>query len=80
MQEVLEQIHDAYVPKQYENDEITACSTLAVPGDQGTVERGVNVLRQLRNGFDKKECLDGIRMEAGDFHAGMKFLQVKDCP
>lgn len=73
---MLEHIHGAYIPKQFDDSLVSACSNLAVVGYQGSVERGVNVLLQLRNGFDKSESLDGERMEIGDFHAGMKFLQV----
>ena len=71
MEEILKEIHSKYVPC---ND--GKCSSLAIVGDQGTVERGVNVLLQLSNGFDEVERLDGLHLEAGDFHAGMKFLQV----
>lgn len=71
MEEIMREIHSKYVPC---ND--GKCSSLAIVGDQGTVERGVNVLLQLSNGFDEIERLDGLHLEAGDFHAGMKFLQV----
>lgn len=44
--------------------------------DQLSVERGVNCLKQLKNGFTPEERLDGIHFEIADFHAQMKFLQV----
>eukprot|EP00794_Sanderia_malayensis_P013233 gene13233-14591_t len=51
------------------------CSNLGVARDQGSVERGVNVLLELRNGFTPGERLDGLHLEIADFHTGMKFLQ-----
>ena len=44
--------------------------------DQLSVERGVNCLKQVKNGFTPEERLDGIHIEIADFHAQMKFLQV----
>ena len=45
-------------------------------GDQLSVERAVNCLLQVSNGYTPEERLEGIHFEAGDFHVGMKFLQV----
>ena len=45
-------------------------------GDQLSVERAVNCCLQVSNGFTPKERLEGLHFEAGDFHAGIKFLQV----
>ena len=45
-------------------------------GDQLSVERAVNCLLQVSNGYTPEERLEGMHFEAGDFHAGMKFLQV----
>ncbi|XP_065055033.1 uncharacterized protein LOC135683648 [Rhopilema esculentum] len=70
MEEIMKEIHSKYVPCNNGK-----CSSLAIVGDQGTVERGVNVLLQLSNGFDEVEWLDGLHLKVGDFHAGMKFLQ-----
>ena len=45
-------------------------------GDQLSVERGVNCILQVSNGFTPEEGLEGLHFECGDFHGGMKFLQV----
>ena len=45
-------------------------------GDQLSVEKGVNCMLQICNGFTPEEWLDGLHFEVGDFHGGMKFLQV----
>lgn len=77
MQKVLEEIHGKYVPHTDGSDNEVRYSKIGVVGDQGSVERGVNVLLQLRNGFTPGERLEGIHMEIADFHTGMKFLQVR---
>eukprot|EP00794_Sanderia_malayensis_P000968 gene968-282_t len=74
MQEVLIGLHDSCVPCSTLSSE-TCYSHIGIVGDQGSVERGVNVWLQLSDGFDSKERLGGIHMEIADFHAGMKFLQ-----
>ncbi len=76
MQEVLEHVHTSYTPSSENVDAETIHSNLAIVGDQGSIERGVNVLLQLRNGLDPSERLDALHMELADFHTGMKFLQV----
>ena len=41
-----------------------------------SVERAVNCLLQVSNGYTPKERLEGLHFEAGNFHAGIKFMQV----
>lgn len=77
MQEVLEKIHETYLPYTEDDGGIHQFSKLGVVGDQGSVERGVNALLQMQNGFTPKEQLDGLHLEIADFHGGMKFLQVQ---
>ncbi len=48
----------------------------AVVGDQLTVERGVNGLFEVANGFTAEERHEGLHFEIADFHGGMKFLEV----
>eukprot|EP00794_Sanderia_malayensis_P009643 gene9643-10630_t len=45
-------------------------------GDQLSVERAVNCLLQVSNGYMPEDRLEGMHFEAGDFHAGIKFMQV----
>lgn len=45
-------------------------------GDQLTVERGINSLMEVSNGFTPEEQSEGIHFEIADFHGGMKFLEV----
>ena len=45
-------------------------------GDQLSVERGVNCLLQVSNGFTPEERFAGMHFEDGGFHAAMKFLPV----
>lgn len=75
MQEVLQHIQENYVSSN-DTESGVKFSKLGVVGDQGSVERAANVLLQLRNGFDANERLENMHVELGDFHTGMKFLQV----
>ncbi|KAK3717105.1 hypothetical protein QZH41_016140, partial [Actinostola sp. cb2023] len=45
-------------------------------GDQLTVERAVNVIASVANGFTPKDRLEGINMQLGDWHAAVKLLSV----
>ena len=68
-------LHEFVPKKEMENEKIFG--EQGVVGDQLSVERGVNCLLELSNGFTKEERLEGLHFEIGDFHAAMKFLQVK---
>eukprot|EP00794_Sanderia_malayensis_P004055 gene4055-4606_t len=48
----------------------------AVVGDQISVERAVNCLLQISNGYTTEDRLEGLHFEVGDFHSGMKFVQL----
>ena len=74
MQQVLEELHEKFVP--YVDSDERQYSEQGFVADQLSVERGVNCLPQLENGFTPKERLEGIHFEIADFHGGMKFLQV----
>ena len=76
MQTALEYIHQNYAQCKKGNSSHEECRTLAIVGNQGSIEREVNLRLQLHNGFDSEERLDGLHMEVADFHAGMKFSQV----
>ena len=65
-----------YVPSYFDGKR-DRCVEQAVVGDQLTVERGVNSLMEVSNGFTPEECNEGIHFEIADFHGGMKFLEVK---
>ena len=49
---------------------------MGVVGDQLSVERAVNCLSSLANGFTPEERLDGMHIEIADWHAELKFLSV----
>ena len=51
-------------------------SSQAIVGEQLTVERGVNGLMNLSNGFTSGERREGLHFEIADFHGGIKFLEV----
>ncbi len=74
IQEVLTDLHN-YVPSYTRNNE-KVYSSQGFVADQLSVERGVNALFEVSNGFTVEERLDGMNMEIADWHAGNKFLKV----
>lgn len=74
MQKILNNLQE-YVPKFEDNGTIQH-SEQGIVGDQLTVERGVNGLFEVSNGFTPAERHEGIHFEIADFHGGMKFLEV----
>ena len=45
-------------------------------GDQLTVERSVNVVASVANGYTAEDRLEGMNFQIGDWHAGVKILPV----
>lgn len=45
-------------------------------GDQLTVERAVNVVASVSNGYTPEDRLEGMNFQIGDWHAGVKILSV----
>ena len=45
-------------------------------GDQLTVERAVNVISSVENGYTPKDRLEGINLQLGDWHVAVKVLSV----
>lgn len=75
MQEIIKNIHQ-YVP-HYSVGKKDVFDDQPIAGDQLTVERGINSLLQLSNAFTAEERREGLHFEAADFHAGVKFLEVR---
>lgn len=74
IQQVLTALHQ-YVP-YYGDDVNRVYSSQGVVADQLSVERGINALFELSNGFTPEEQLEGLHLEIADWHAGNKFLKV----
>jgi len=72
----MHQLH-SYVP-QYTSQGKTVFNKIGVIGDQLSVERAVNCLSSLANGFTAEERLDGLHLEIADWHAELKFLSVSE--
>lgn len=45
-------------------------------GDQLTVERSVNVVASVANGYTPEDRLEERNFQIGDWHAGVKILSV----
>jgi len=76
IQHVLSALHK-YVPS-YGDDEEKVYSSQGCVADQLSVERGVNALFEISNGFTPEERLEGLHLEIADWHAGNKFLKVRN--
>ena len=74
MQRILEHLQK-FVPCYHNENDKKYCEQGFI-GDQLTVERGVNGLLELSNGFTPEERHEGVHFEIADFHGGMKFLEV----
>ena len=68
-------LKEQYVPDR-DHDEDKMFQEQGVVGDQLIVERGVNGLMELCNGFTAEERREGIHFEVADLHAQIKLLQV----
>ena len=64
-----------YLPKDGEGEKITIVEQGLV-GDQLTIERAVNAVKSMANGYTPEERLEGFHFGIADWHAGMKFLGV----
>ena len=72
---VLTKLH-GYIPKATNGQNKSIYHEAGVVGDQLTIERAVNCLLSLSNGFTPDERLEGIHTEIADWYAELKFLSV----
>jgi hypothetical protein len=75
IQEVLSTLHK-YVPYFTSPEGEKVFSAQGLAADQLSVERAVNCLFGISNGFSAEERLEGLHLETADWHAGNKFLKV----
>ena len=71
MIEILQQFHD-YLPQTH----IGGIDGQLFSGDQLSIERAVNMISSVANGYTPKDRLEGINLQLGDWHAGVKLLSV----
>ena len=58
------------------NSPDNGCDSRLFSGDQLTVERAVNIISSVPDGYTPKDRLDRITLQLGDWHAGVKILSV----
>lgn len=75
MQKILDELQK-FVPSYMTEEGERKFAEQGVVGDQLTVERGVNGIQEVSNGFTSDERHEGLHFEIADFHGGMKFLEV----
>ena len=68
---ILQQFH-GYLPQTHNG----GIDGQLFSGDQLTVERAVNMISSVVNGYTPKDRLEGINLQLGDWHAAVKLLSV----
>ncbi len=71
MLKILQQFQ-SYLPKVTED----SFDTQILTGDQLSVERAVDVIASVNNGFTAEDRLEGFNLQIGDWHAAVKILTV----
>lgn len=75
IQQVLTGLHQYVSCYGYGNNRVYSSQGLVA--DQLSVERAVNALFELANGFTPEERLEGLHLEIADWHARNKFEGMK---
>jgi len=65
----------SYLPFASVNGEKRFLNQLCV-GDQLSVETAVNSIHSVSNGYTPEDRLEGFAMQLGDWHTGVKILEV----
>ena len=68
----------SYLPCTSVNGEKKFVNQLCV-GDQLSVERAVNCIHSVSNGYTPEDRLEGFNMQLGDWHTDVKILEVRLC-
>ena len=71
MLDILQQFH-TYLPRTADG----GYEPQLFAGDQLTIERAVNIISSVSNGYTPEDRLEGITLQLGDWHAGVKILSV----
>lgn len=71
MIEILQQFH-GYLPQTHNG----GIDGQLFSGDQLIIERTVNIISSVANGYTPKDRLEGINLQLGDWHAAVKLLSV----
>ena len=65
----------SYIPYTTVNGKTEFINQLCA-GDQLSVERSVNAIHSVSNGYTPQDRLEGFNMQLGDWHTGVKILEV----
>eukprot|EP00794_Sanderia_malayensis_P016424 gene16424-18059_t len=76
MQEAIKTLHNKCVPMKEISTGEKCYTQTAIVGDQGTVERRVNIFLQFSYGFDAKERPEGIHFQIADFHGATRIYAL----
>lgn len=73
MIQILQQFHN-YLPETHNG----GIDGQLISGDQLSIERAVNMISSVANGYTPKDRLEGINLQLGDWHAAVKLLSVSN--
>ena len=65
----------SYLPFTSNNGDKRFVNQLCV-GDQLSIERAVISIHSVSNGYTAEDRLEGFNMQLGDWHTGVKILEV----
>ena len=65
-----------YIPSMAGNNGTVFFNQLC-SGDQLSVERAVNSIHSVANGYTAEDRLEGFNVQLGDWHTGVKILEVQ---
>ena len=65
----------SYLPFYTANGQKKFVNQLCV-GDQLSIERAVNAIHSVSNGYTAEDRLEGFNLQLGDWHTGLKILEV----
>ena len=64
-----------YLPYTTVDDKKTFSAQVCA-GDQLSIERAVNTIHSVANGYTAEDRLESFNMQLGDWHTGVKILEV----
>ena len=66
-----------YLPSVDEGEKLQLAEQ-GIVGGQLTIERAVNAVKSMANGYTPLDCLDCFHIGIADWHSGVKFLSVSE--
>ena len=75
MIDILKKFQD-YIPHSTNAKQEKTFESQLLSGDQLSVERAINVIHSVSNGYNATDRLEGMIVQIGDWHTCVKILEV----